>query len=109
MPEDNYDWIKEIFEGVPDIGFFTQLGSQTKQGSPQRRYFQNKFNPILSEFKGVLGQQLQSGELPLTENPESRFFDYLSNNPFAERFQRMAPMQRGQGQARFNMPTKFFF
>jgi len=98
-----------IFEDLPDVGFFTQLGQQTRPGGPQRRFFQNQFPSFLNEFKGILGQQLQGGILPTTDQAQSRFFDFLEANPFNQRFRSLAPTQRGQGQARFNAPTRRFF
>jgi hypothetical protein len=97
-----------IFEDLPDLGFFTRLGQQTQQGSPQRRFIQNRFSPLFNEFKGQIGQQLAQGATPTVDDAESRFFDFLGNDFFDQRFRRLAPTQRGQTQARFNAPTRFF-
>ena len=97
-----------IFEDLPDVGFFTRLGQQTQQGSPQSRFFQNRFSPIFDEFKGQLGQQISQGRIPTVNEAESRFFDFLGNDFFNQRYRLLAPAQRGQSQVRFNAPTRFF-
>jgi hypothetical protein len=100
----NNQFWKDILGEFPEAGYAARLQQQTPQGSPQRRYFQPRYNPIFQEYLGEAGQQILGGGAPTLA-----FDDFLGNYDFNRRFRSRAPTERGQGQARFNTPTRFFF
>ena len=98
------DFYKDLLGEYPEAGFATRLQSQTPQGSAQRRFFAPRFNPIFQEYLGTTGQEILEGGAPTLT-----FDKFLQNFDFNQRFRSRAPTERGQGQARFNRPTRFFF
>lgn len=101
MPQ-NYDEFRDFVEDNPEAGYFT---FQNQWRTPnQRKYFQGQFNEIQNEYLGRLGQQIRGGG-----EGTLHFADFLSQMPWAERFQGLPPSQRGENASLFNPWTRFMF
>ncbi len=70
----------------------------------RRRFFQESFQNIYQDYLGKLGSQARAGEVP-----ETTFRDYLTTNPFTERFARLTPQQRGIYTQDYNPRTRMIF
>ena len=95
---------EDIFEGLPELGFFATLGRRFQQRDPRYRYFSRQFNPIYDEYKGQLGQDLFQGRLPTL-----RFGQFLQDYPFTRTYGALPPSFRGIDNSRFAPPTRFLY
>ena len=95
---------EEVLNADPRTAFFSFQNQFGRQGTGQRRFFQDRFQQIHNEFLGRLGEQLRGGQ-----NPDQTFTNFLGNFNFGDRFRSTAPSLRGEDTRRFAPPTRFQF
>ena len=82
-----------------------QGGAMRGQTPAKRRFYQQSFQDVYNDYLGQLGSQAREGEIPT-----STFRDYLSTDPFTERYSRLTPDERryygSQGQSTFAPRTR---
>lgn len=106
MPTDNDIFgisPRQLLGADPESAFFS-FQNQFGRSQNQRRFFQNQFQNIQSEFLGTLGQQLRQGM-----NPSGDFTSFLEQVPFTDRFASLAPSIRGAQTNRFSPRAVFDF
>ena len=94
---------RDLFEDMPELGFYTQLYGQYRPQSRQAQYFGNQYGDIRNEYYGSLGQTVRGGGWP-----DLRWEDFLRSFPFTERYAGLPPQVRGMGEGRFNPMTRWF-
>ena len=66
---------------TPSVG-----GAMQGQSPARRRFFQESFQDVYNDYLANLGSTARAGDMP-----SKTFRDYLSEDPFAERYSRLTP------------------
>lgn len=92
---------QDFLEEEPNLAFQSALqrGNLTPN---QLQFFQSQRNNIFDRFEGLLGQQIQQGELP-----NLRFNDFINDFDFNREFQLTPQSQRPGSGNRLNPRTTF--
>jgi len=106
MANDNYSPFSDFLEYQPQAAYYSSPTGRTfgQQSPNRRRHFQDSFQNYYNQYLGELGSQLRAGQAPTM-----RFQDYLSTDPFTERYTAMTPQSRGEYSQQYNPRTRFIF
>lgn len=92
------------YYSVPSASEFYTRPSGTIDPS-KKKFYQESFQDIYSDYLGKLGTQAREGE-----TPDLRFTDYLSQaSPFTERYSALSPYERGMNTRTFAPSTRFIY
>lgn len=105
----------DLLNEDPQIGYYAALYGGGNVPKNQQRHFGGQFNDIYSQYLGTQGQGLkeaQSKGLSLADylnddSLQTKFTDYLDQNPFTERYAQLPPELRGQSTSRFAPPVRW--
>ena len=89
------DYYKQLLNEEPQLPYYSALYGQDLTPN-QRRYGQNAYGDIWSQYLGQLGKQIEGGQAPTLQ-----FTDFLPQQSFAQRYQEQTPEQRGDQPQRF--------
>lgn len=95
------DFYTQLLNEQPELAYNAALYGQNLTPN-QRRYGQNAYQDVWSEYLGRLGQQIQQGQAPTLQ-----FTDFLPQQSFAQRYQQQTPQQRGDFSQRYAPRTRW--
>ena len=87
---------------APD--YFT--GQQDRSAGKARDYFAGQFGNVYNQFLGVKGRELMNRTDP---SKMTSFTDFLSNQPFTQKYGALTPAQKGTSNRRFSPSTRFIY
>jgi hypothetical protein len=100
------DWGGLLLAEMPQAAYYSSPAGQQFAGqSPRRRrYFQQAYQDIFSDYMGTIGTALrEGGQEPAT------FQEFLETNPWTTRYGRLPQAARGTTGAMSNPRTRFLF
>ena len=103
---------QEFLEQTPSAAYYSSPQASEFYTRPsgtvdpsKKKFYQESFQDIYSDYLGKLGTQARGGE-----TPDLRFTDYLSQaDPFTERYAKLSPYERGISPRTFAPSTRFIY
>ena len=103
---------QEFLEQTPSAAYYSVPSASEFYTRPsgaidpsKKKFYQESFQDIYSEYLGKLGGMAREGEVP-----DLRFTDYLSQeDPFTERYARLSPYERGINTGYYAPKTRFIY
>ena len=103
---------QEFLEQTPSAAYYSVPSASEFYTRPsgaidpsKKKFYQESFQDIYSDYLGKLGTQARGGE-----TPDLRFTDYLSQaSPFTERYSALSPYERGINTRTFAPSTRFIY
>ena len=103
---------QEFLEQTPSAAYYSSPAASEFYTRPsgttdpsKKKFYQESFQDIYSDYLGKLGTQARGGE-----TPDLRFTDYLSQaDPFTERYAKLSPYERGINTGYYAPKTRFIY
>jgi hypothetical protein len=103
---------QEFLEQTPSAAYYSSPAASEFYTRPsgtvdpsKKKFYQESFQDIYSDYLGKLGTQARGGE-----TPDLKFTDYLSQaSPFTERYSALSPYERGINTRTFAPSTRFIY
>jgi len=101
----NNDWGSLLLAEMPQAAYYSDpTGQQFAGQSPrQRRYYQQAYQDVYSDYMGNVGTALRTGQEPGT------FQEFLETNPWTTRYGQLPQAARGTTGMMSNPRTRFLF
>ena len=97
-------WQDVISQFEPAQYFSSPTGMSFAARSPRRRrYFQDSYQDIMSDYYGAAGSAMRQGQAPMS------FMDYLETNPWTSRYTSLPQSARNVTGMGSNPRTRFLF
>ena len=106
------DYFQSMLESDPQTAYLGQVGQQygvdqkDRSAGKARDYFAGQFGNVYNQFLGVKGRELMNRTDP---SKMTSFTDFLSNQPFTQKYGALTPAQKGTSNRRFSPSTRFIY
>ena len=93
-----------VLSQMPQAQYLSSEKAETFGSTPRRkRYMQNAYSDIYSDYLGNIGTALRGGQAPKT------FDQFLDTDPFTKRYSQLPQFERGVTKTMTNPRTRFIF
>ena len=104
------DYYQTMLETDPQTAYMGAIGQTFGTGDrisqAPRDYFAGQFGNVYDQYLGVKGRELMNRTDP---SKMTTFTDFLSRQPFTQRYGRLTPAQKGMSTRRYAPSTRFIY